>query len=226
MRISDVFTSTAKKPVKKMTRKFFLFGAGITGFISILIGIVTFYGQYTGMFTITMQRDAQDKGISLSMTKDFLVPTSTLQIEPLSEIGDMLGSDINVEAARNVDGQYYDEKIPYYIAYTFYIKNTGSEMVNLSYRLRIIESYKGVENAVKVRFIMEDLETNKMSDKTYQKTKDNSFLIDEELQRFAEGSIKKITLFMWFDGELTDPSMLGGGIKLDMSFSILNALVD
>ncbi|VEU83324.1 hypothetical protein [Acholeplasma hippikon] len=226
MRISDVFVSSTTKPVRKMTKKFFLFGAGITGLISGLIAIVTFYGQFTGLFTLTMQRDAMDKGIELSVTRDFLEPKSTLSIEPMNEIGDMLESDIDVDAARNVDGQFYDERIPYYIAYTYYLRNSGKEMVNISYRLRVIDSYKGVDKAVKIRYIVEDLDTGEIRDKTYMKKGDNPYIIDEVLERFSEGAVKKITIFMWFDGEYTDASMFGGGIKLDMAYSILNAVVE
>jgi len=225
MRISDIFVT---KKVKKRisTRQFLVIGALITGLVSSVIIFVTFYGQYTGTFTLSMQRDAMDKGIELSDNVLFTNPRSTLNINPMEEIGDMIEQDLDVEAARNTDGQYYDQKVPYYIAYTFYLRNSGKEVVNISYRLRIVDSYKGVEEAVMIRYIQEDLTTGEVSDNVYRKIDGSDLIINEDIIQFLEGRVKKITIFMWFDGEYTTPDMLGGGIKLDMSYAITNAIGD
>src|SRR5690554_2861303 len=104
MRISDIFV---QKKVKKRisTRQFLIIGALITGLVSSVIIFVTFYGQYTGTFTLSMQRDAMDKGIELSESVLFTNPRSTLNIQPMEEIGDMIEQDLDVESARNIDGQ-------------------------------------------------------------------------------------------------------------------------
>lgn len=225
MRISDIFV---QKKVKKRisTRQFLIIGALFTGLVSSVIIFVTFYGQYTGTFTLSMQRDAMDKGIELSESVLFTNPRSTLNIQPMEEIGDMIEQDLDVESARNIDGQFYDPKVPHYIAYTYYLRNSGKEVVNINYRLRIVDSYKDVDKAVMIRYIQEDLTTGEISDNVYSKVGDSNFLIDEQIIQFLEGRIKKITIFMWFDGELTTPDMLGGGIKLDMSYTITTAILD
>ncbi|WP_264229455.1 hypothetical protein [Acholeplasma laidlawii] len=223
MRISDVFvTKTVKKRIT--TRQFLIIGALITGLVSSVIIFVTFYGQYTGTFTLSMQRDAMDKGIELSEDLAFTNPRSSLNIKPMEEIGDMIAEDLDVETARNTDGQYFDTRVPYYIAYTFYLRNSGKEIVNVNYRLRIVDSYKGVEAAVAIRYIMEDLTTGIIIDNIYRKQPDNNLLINEDILSFIDGRVKKITLFMWFDGEFTSPEMLGGGIKLDLTYSITTAI--
>lgn len=220
LRISDIFTSKSVSKSLKLNKKFLFLGTLVTGFTSLLIVFITFYGLNTGDNSITMMRDARDKGIILSDTFDFNNPQPVLIIEPLTEINDMLGSDIDVEAARKHDGQYFDPRLPYYIAYTFYLKNSGYEMVNLTYRLRITESYKGIDRAIKVRYIEEDLDSGVITDTTYQKRDGSNYLMDEDMFNFSEGSTKKITIFIWLDGELTDESMLGGSMKLEMSYAI------
>lgn len=225
LRISDVFITKKVKKTLSM-RKFLFVGALITGLISSLIVFVTFYGQYTGTFTLSMQREALDKGIQLSDNIAFTNPKSSLSIQPMEEIGDMIEQDLNVEAARAIDGQYYDPQVPYYIAYTFYLRNSGKEVVNINYRLRIVDSYKGVENAVKIRYIQEDLETGEISDTIHRRIDDSNLIINQNIIQFLEGRVKKITLFMWFDGEYTTPEMLGGGIKLDMTYTITTAILD
>ncbi len=226
MRISDVFV--AKPLVKKrlLTRSFLLIGALITGLISTVVIFVTIYGQYTGTFTLSMQRDALDKGIQISETADFKDPKSILKINPLTEIGEITEANLKIGEARETDGQYYDPDIPYYIAYTFYLKNSGKELIDLNYRLRIIDSYKGAENAVKVKYMEENLSNGLLSDNTYTKPEGKHYIFDNNLYNFLEGEIYKITMFMWFDGELTDISMLGGGVKLDLSFTIISAEQD
>jgi hypothetical protein len=220
MRLSDVFMD---KPIRKSKRIFgriLTIGALITGLLSSVIIFTTIYGQYTGTFTLSLQRDALEKGIELSDTFDFKNPKTSLSILPVTEIGDMVEGNLNIEAARNQDGQYMDPTIPYYVAYTFYLRNSGQEVINLYYRLRVVDSYKGVETAVMVKYIEEDLNTLTYSDKNYTKNLDNSYIIDEYITNFLEGHVKKITIFLWFDGELTTPAMIGGGIKLELVYTI------
>jgi hypothetical protein len=224
-RISDIFV--AKKVAKKFsTRQFLLLGALITGLVSSVIIFVTFYGQYTGTFTLSMQRDLMDKGIELSDEFAFTNPRSMLTVQPMEEIGDMLEQDLNIEAARATDGQYFDPQVPYYMAYTYYLRNSGKEVINVNYRLRIIDSYKNVDKAIMVRYIQEDLATGEITDKLYSKVTDSNILINEEIFQFLNGRMKKITIFIWFDGFLTTPDMLGGGIKLDLSYTVSTATIE
>lgn len=223
MRISDVFTSKPIRTKRKLTSKFLVLGALITGLISTLVIFVTIYGQYTGTFTLSIQKDALDKGIILSETIDFSHTASTLKVKPITEAGEMQASDINVEDARNTDGQYIDPIVPYYIAYTFYLKNTGTEVIDLSFRLRLIESYKGIENALMVRYIQENLNTGQIFDETYLTPLDSQYIINDTINQFINGHVQKITVFIWFEGPLTDSSMAGGGVKLDLAYTISNA---
>jgi hypothetical protein len=223
MRISDILVPTrSTKKVKKLSSRFVFLGMLITGLVSSIVIFVTIYGQYTGTFTLSMQKDAIEKGIQLSESVTFENPKSILNIQPLTEIGDMTESAINFDEARNTDGQYYDPVIPYYIAYTFYMRNSGKEVVDINYRLTVLDSYKNVDKAVKVRYVSENLDTGEYIDKTYVKG-EKQHIIDEVLNNFIEGHTLKITIFLWFDGELTDASMMGGSLKLNLTYTIVTA---
>ena len=62
----------AEKALK--TNKIFRIGIILSGLFSLAFGIVTFYGQDSGNFMMSIDRDAYTRGIILSSTEDFEYP--------------------------------------------------------------------------------------------------------------------------------------------------------
>lgn len=225
MRISEVLSS--KKPEDNKRRNVKI-GILITGILSLAIIFFTIYGQHAGLFTISMTNEAHDKGINISTSIDFPEeePLAVLKVEPVIEVGDMLEGNMEQEEAENTDGQYFDPDRNDYIAYTFYLKNTGSEIIDVNYRLKVLKQYKNIGHATFIKIV----ETLYSEDKTVIKREEDKVYpqiglsreheIDIDIKALRPNQIKKFTVFMWFDGRYTDPSMIGGAIKVDWLFSI------
>lgn len=215
----------------------------ITGILTLIFAIITFYGWQTGSFTIMVNKPNR-LGLQLSETIDFKNPTSRLFSEPLIDVTNITQTDLEVEKAISTDGRYKD---PNYIAYTFYIRNAGREMFNLEYKMFVYDSYKHVDDAVRVMIIENDLEETEIR-QVYRKPGERNYsekvpkpdenalelllsatdflegtLVDRKvITKFQPEQIRKITLLIWIEGWDSDDRMLGGAIKFRMDFSILD----
>lgn len=225
MRMSEVLGVTKKaNTARRITRLGFV----ITGILSIVIIAVTIYGQYTGMFVIAITRDISEKGIILSETFDFRNPEDLLTIKPIKEVQDLTEQMLEVEEAENTDGQYFGkDKNNNYIAYTFYIKNTGKETINIEYQVNILKEYKNVGKAATLKVIntlydseKEEFHQSNRTETIYRITEDPNILAYDQFLLFKPGEIRKLTIFLYFDGRYTDPSMAGGSLKLEWFFAI------
>lgn len=225
MRMSEILGTTKQIQHKKRRLSLALL---ITGLLSLIVILVTIYGQYAGMFTISMTNEISDKGIMVSEHLDFLNPKESLAIKPLMDGYDIIESQLNMVEAESTDGQYVDPDADY-IAYTFYLKNTGKETINVNYNIRMISDYKGVGVAtfLKVAQSLYDPTESKFIDKTYKvfskQIAGNDNLASEVIKTFQPGQIRKFTVYMWFDGRYTDETMTGGATKLDWVFAIATA---
>lgn len=232
MRISEVLGVTKKvNTARRITR----IGLIVTGILSIVIIAVTIYGQYTGMFVIGISNDIAEKGIILSETFDFKSPQESLSIESVKDVQDMTEQMLDIEEAENTDGQYFSEtKNNNYVAYTFYIKNTGKETINVEYQVNILKEYKKVSNAATLKVIntLYDAEKEEFSEENrtetnYRKETPNAnILAYDQFLLFKPGEIRKMTIFLFFDGRYTDPSMAGGSIKLEWFFAIADEVLE
>lgn len=223
IRISEVFGSNEKVSKKRKFKLAFI----LTGLLSLIIGLVTVYGTYTGTFVIAVKKDLEKKGLAISESRDFKTESSQLRITPLNNVEDTMEELVMtfLEKAENTDGQYYEE-FQNFLAYTFYIKNTGVETININYKVSLVDEYKNVGKATRVKIRNYHLNDNDEfelhSDTTYKKETSNQ-LVDENLMIFEPGEIQKFTFFVWLDGSDTDETMLGGSVKFSWVFSITNA---
>lgn len=225
MKMSEILNANKPKQDKaKLYRRALI----ITGILSIIFIFITVYAQHAGVFTINMTHDLADKGIILSESLSFEEESDTLSVEAIDNALDILGSSIKLAEVEATDGQYYDEHFDY-VAYTFYIKNTGLETINLSYNLQVLEEYKNVGDATIVRIIQSQyVEGNTFInriDNQYMKEDNNKSFASDTVEIFQPGEIRKFTLLMWFDGRYTTPDMIGGAIKFNFTFGIVNAEV-
>ncbi|MFA6801227.1 MAG: hypothetical protein WCR19_03865 [Acholeplasmataceae bacterium] len=233
MRLSTVMQ--ANLIVKK--RRFYTLGLLITLILSIIFGIVTFYGQNTGNFVMSVDYDAYNRGITLSESKTFEETSSRLMTEPIDGAQDITYNWLQVSQVEATDGNYIDPDIDY-MAYTFYLQNSGLETVNVTYSIRITEVTKDLDSAIRVMIIEDGVQTiyQKMDEADefgvmpeYQVVlPDSLYFLDDYtvtrniINRFTPQSIKKFSIIMWIEGEDPDTTdeIAGGSIKMQMSFSI------
>ena len=115
-----------------------------------------------------------------------------------------------------------------YVAYTFYIENTGEDTSDYWYQIIIDDVIRHVDDAVRIRLYKNGQYV------TYAKIgmngspeKDTTPFVSDEVvtyghvQQFKPGDIDKYTIVMWLEGSDIDctDNLLGGEIKVHMEFN-------
>ena len=223
---------------RKLRNRIFTFGVIITGVLSIAFAVITFYGQNSGNFVMSIDYDAYNRGIILSTEETFSNPTPRLMTEPIEDARDMTYSWLKLEEVVNTNGNYIDPDYDY-VAYTFYIRNDGFETVDITYHIRMTEIYNDLDGAIRI-LVIEDDEKETMYQKMDEVDEEgnlpyyrqimptpkmfisNSNVARENFTKFEPLEIKKFSVIMWLEGYDPDTTdeVLGGKIKLQMNFSI------
>ncbi len=227
----------AEKALK--TNKIFRIGIILSGLFSLAFGVVTFYGQDSGNFMMSIDRDAYTRGIILSSTEDFEYPQPRLLTDPVDQARDLTYRWLKINEIVETDGNYSDPDFDY-VAYTFYIKNNGNETINIAYHIKITEVSRNMDEAIRVLIIEDGYES--MYQKEDQKDAYDQypvyphtlpqatlFLSEDVIARelitnFKPNDIKKFSVVVWIEGYDPDTTddILGGNIKMEMIFSIEN----
>lgn len=185
-----------------------------------------------GNFTITLDKNLYyDRGIMIYDNPDYKVYRSELlakAIEPFDNISfRWLPDDLDEH-----DGSHNGEN---YIAYTFYVENTGDEISDYWSNVVIDDVTKSIDDAIRIRIYKNGVSTtyakykNPLTDLYNLEGKmtafnDGNYVISEHVERFGPGDLNKYTIVIWLEGN--DPqctnNILGGEIKLHMEFNSEN----
>lgn len=116
-----------------------------------------------------------------------------------------------------------------YIAYTFYVINSGKEKVNYWYEIDIDDTIKNVDEAIRIMiyrngeatvYAKKSKETGKAEPNT-KKFVSLKIAVLEQRKNFKPNSKDRYTVVVWIEGD--DPEckndLLGGEIKLHMDFT-------
>ncbi len=241
MRLSTVL---GIKKTTTMTARFLTLGVIISGLLSLGFGVVTFYGLSTGTFVISMTEEATQKGIQMSTDQSFAEGTSRLYVDPEEQSDETTYELLDIEGAVNANG-LFTQKNEDYVAYSFYIRNVGFEMINLLYTVNINDVTLNLDDYVRILIIVQRVNTDLPRTETMYMKPDaeekyyppvmpqakmflsNNYqrdpIISESVDRFQVNAMLKFTVLMWIEGYDTTPNMERGSIKIDMKFSIRNA---
>ncbi|AUD64718.1 hypothetical protein BK011_03130 [Tenericutes bacterium MZ-XQ] len=222
---------------RKLRNRIFTLGVIATGIMSIAFAVITFYGQQSGNFVMSIDYDAYNRGIILSSDEDFTNPSPRLMTDPIEDARDMTYSWLKLDEVQNTDGNFVDPDYDY-VAYTFYLRNDGLETVDITYHIRMTEIHNGLDEAIRILVIEDGVENMYQKlDKleageeppyypsVMPKTKlfvSDSIVARENFVKFEPGQIKKFSVIMWLEGYDPDTTdeVLGGRIKLQMNFAI------
>lgn len=221
-------------------------GIAVSAILTFLIFAISYYGEVVGNFTFSVDRMAQNAGITMyedAEIKDYSSRLISQRVDNADGMTILCGTEYSQfpvghevcipsdEEIGLVDGPNNGQS---YIAYTFYVENAGDGVVDLDATVNIISAAKGAEHALRVRVIIDGDGT------TYAKPQSSKgdfpgfveplteafYSIDkvmyQEFYAFSPGDIMKVTVIIWYEGEDADHtiSLVGGGVKLDMVFSI------
>lgn len=208
-------------------------------FLSIMFACSTYINK-AGDFTVTMDKDAFNIGISLSETRDFKNPSRFLagdKCENMLECTyNYLPADID-----DIDGSHNRSNNQEFLAYTFYVKNAGQEEVGYEGHINIDSVALGADEALRVMVIKNgertiyakpkkgtknEFETNDAFTNDFKYDVNKLFVSDKRVmdtgnRKFKVGDIDKYTVVIWIEGE--DPEcvneILKGEVKLSMNFN-------
>ena len=195
--------------------------------IAVGYAISYFYNKF-GSFTVKIDKyDMVQQGLTLSETPDYNIATAVLNAGIVYNMTNISGEDIpnNVD---QINGTHNGEN---YIAYTFYLINSGDSTISYTGEMDIENVTKNVDEAIRIAVY-------KNGEKTvYGKTKssgggkesdcDSTFLsstivLREVREKFEPKAKDKYTVVIWLEGNDPDclDNIVGGTLKLGMNFRI------
>ena len=182
-----------------------------------------------GKFTVTLDSNQSLKsGLAIFDSKNNSQGKRRLEATAIKFMDNIsykwLPGDIDSE---NVSGSHNGDN---YIAYTFFVENQGTENLHYWYEVVVDDVIKNVDEAIRIRIYRNG------ESKTYAKknhldgeAEDGTIpfkeidgaegtIILEEVADFTPGSLDRITVAVWLEGDdpdCTDP-LIGGELKMHM----------
>lgn len=180
-----------------------------------------------GSFTVTLDPNfSLDSGLVMYEsidTKDIKNRLYAKDIEFMDNISvNWLPSNINNEG----DGSHNGEN---YIAYTFYLENQGTKIINYWYQVNILDVIKNVDEAIRVMIYRNDeriiyAKKNSLTNSEEEGTVSfysNDLAVLEQRKNFKPGDIDKFTIVIYLEGDDPDcvDAIIGGEIKMNMEIT-------
>ena len=202
------------------------------GILIMLISLIIMYFLLrvvfeTGYFTISLDPNlAQESGlvmyekISEKYERKILKATRVDFMDNISV--KWLPDNLNESEGGSHNGDNY-------LAYTFYVENKGSDIINYWYQIVVDDVIKNVDKAIRVMIYRNDEKTiyarpNESTGENEEGTE--KFYSDMEIvvknrEDFKPGDIDKITIVVYLEGDDSDcvDSLIGGEMKMHMDIT-------
>lgn len=195
--------------------------------VAVAYAISYFYDKF-GSFTIKVNKyDMTHQGLTLSETPEYEKSIAVLNANIVYDMTNISGKDLP-ENIDKVNGCHNGDN---YIAYTFYLINSGDDTVSYNGEMTIENVTKNVDEAVRIAVYKNGVKS------VYGKTKsngggierdcDSEFLTSNIVMRTSTEDFKangkdKYTVVVWLEGNDPDciDDIIGGTLKLEMNFKI------
>ena len=193
-------------------------------FFLIIIGVTS---NRTGNLTIFVDRNSPTKCLSLSESQLLTNPQGKLYGPAINEAWDTT-EDYLPKYADLIDGNNSGTN---YIAYTFYLYNSGIESLDYSMKFTIENVSNKLDEAIRIRLYTNDQlvtysKINSVSGEAENGTdafESDKYITTNTVTDFDPGEVTKYTIMIWvesYDPDCTNDK-IGGSITLSMSFSVL-----
>ncbi len=198
--------------------------------VSIAYAISYFYDKY-GSFTVRIDKyDMVKQGLTLSENPDWERTQSVLNADIVYDMTNISGEDLP-ENIDMVNGSHNGEN---YIAYTFYLINSGDDTLSYEGEMTLENVTNKLDEAIRIAVY-------KNGEKTvYGKTKSSgegiegdcdkefetsSIVMTTASEGFKPNSKDKYTVVVWLEGNDPDctDELIGGTLKLGMDFKIVES---
>jgi len=221
-------------------------GIALSGVLIFLIFAIAYYGEVVGNFTFKVDRKAFQAGITLFHDPINKKYTSRLIADKVdkayamtafcgTEYSDYFtGEDVCLPPDEELTSVYGSNNGESYLVYTFFVENAGLKIVDLEASITLIQATRGAEQSLRVRLIINDNATTYalpqsqdganpgMPEIFTQPFISPYVVMNRNFTAFQPEESFKVTVVLWYEGEDVDHNIniLGGGVKLDMTFSI------
>lgn len=202
------------------------------GLLVILLFLVVIYIILTiffmkGAFIISLDQNfAKKAGIVIYEDSKTRESKRMLKFNNLDFMDNIAEEWINKDVHNEGDGSHNGEN---YLAYTFYIENMGSDIINYWYSVVIDEVIKNVDGAIRVKIYLNDDEPKtfaKLANTGLPEPRTTPFYSDkyvcvEPRKNFKPGERDKMTIVVWLEGpdpDCIDP-IVGGQMKMHMEIT-------
>lgn len=180
-----------------------------------------------GDLTIYVDRTSVTKSLSISESKTLSDPQGKIYGPSLNGAWDT-SEDYIPSDVYFLDGNNSGQN---YIAYTFYVFNSGIEKLDYSMKFKIENTSKNLDDVIRVRFYVNDELTTyaKKSSITGEAEtgttafESDNIITSHTITDFNPNEVTKYSLVIWVEGEDIECTneKIGGSITLSMAFSVL-----
>ena len=211
-----------EKKIKKIVIVVLLFIFLLLMILYYTIGII----YNSGNFSVTLDKNLYfDKGLIIYDDKDYKVYRTELLAQTPESFDNISYKWLPEDIDNSEGGSHNGDN---YLAYTFYVENTGIDESEYWNEVVIGDVIKGVDEAVRVRVYKngEYVTYAKMGANGQPEPNTVAFIDDhtialEQTKKLKPGDIDKYTVVLWIEGsdpECTD-NILGGEFKVQMTFN-------
>ena len=200
----------------------------LSAIVAIAYAVSYFYEKY-GSFTVMVNKyDMINQGLTLSETPEYEKSIATLNADIVYDMTNISGADLPENIDR-INGVHNGDN---YIAYTFYLINSGEDTVAYNGVMLMENVTNDVDEAVRVAVYENGEKTVYGKTKSYGSGKESD--CDKEFEsskavmstkkdKFQPGARDKYTVVIWLEGNDPDclDNIIGGTMKLSMKFEIV-----
>lgn len=184
-----------------------------------------------GSFTVTLDSNKTlQSGISIYESLNDPTAKRKLDAEQIKFMDNIsykwLPADVDGDSEGSHNGTNY-------LAFTFHIENQGDENLNYWYEVIQDDVIKNVDEAIRIRIYLNGEETtyakkNALANEPEEGTTafrdiadSKNSLILEERQNFTPGTVDKMTVVVWLEGDDPDcvDALIGGELKMHMNIT-------
>ena len=195
-----------------------------------------------GNMTIYVDNTKATRTLSLSESATLSNPTGKLNapglvnawdevVDNIPSYADLLDGNTSVNDGKPDNPDALDRTKKNYVAYTFYLFNSGSETLNYTMSFDIDNVEKDLDSTIRVRIYEDGQET------TYAKLKsngepedrttpftDDDVILFKEYKDFKVDQVRKYSIVIWIDAEDKDTTneKIGGALSLSMHFKVVD----
>lgn len=223
-------TAEEAKRYTLLMRFFKVLAVVLVAIVAVAYAVSYFYDKY-GSFTVKINKyDMINQGLTLSETPDYETSNARLNADILYDMTNISGEDL----PKNVDKVNGSHNGKNYIAYTFYLINSGDDTITYDSEMTIENVKNNVDEAIRVALYVNGEKTvygkTKSDGKGIESDCDKEFasstkVMSSRREKFKPGAKDKFTVVIWLEGNDPDctNALIGGTLKLGMDFKIVES---